>query len=159
MKRTVDILNRDFPADGVNNAIGGLGSTVEVILSKPKSEGNITEATDSTLVDPLVSRCVIEGLQSKSSPSETSGGVGDDCGSMSSLGNFLSDEGTIEGIKYADADEEDGDDERSPRGARGLSRWSNSTHSVLSSLKSMKDGLLPREADKVNTLTSEISDN
>ena len=150
MKRTVDILNRDFPADGVNNATSGLGSTVEVILSKPKSEGNIAEATDSTLVDPLVSRCVIEGLQSKSSPSETSGGVGDDCGSMSSLGNFLSDEGTIEGIKYADATheedgEEDGDDERSPRGARGLSRWSNSTHSVLSSLRSMKDGLLPRE--------------
>ena len=147
MKRTVDILNRDFPADGVNNATSGLGSTVEVILSKPKSEGNITEATDSTLVDPLVSRCVIEGLQSKSSPSETSGGVGDDCGSMSSLGNFLSDEGTeIEGINADDdaTHEEEDDDERSPKGARGLSRWSNSTNSVLSSLRSMK-GLLPRE--------------
>ena len=147
MKRTVDILNRDFPTDGVNNVIGGLGSTVEVILSKPKSEGNITEATDSTLVDPLVSRCVIEGLQSKSSPSETSGGVDDDCGSMSSLGNFLSDEGTtIEGINADDdaTHEEEDDDERSPKGARGLSRWSNSTNSVLSSLRSMK-GLLPRE--------------
>ena len=147
MKRTVDILNRDFPADGVNNATSGLGSTVEVILSKPKSEGNIAEATDSTLVDPLVSRCVIEGLQSKSSPSETSGGVGDDCGSMSSLGNFLSDEGTeIEGINADDdaTHEEEDDDERSPKGARGLSRWSNSTNSVLSSLRSMK-GLLPRE--------------
>ena len=147
MKRTVDILNRDFPADGVNNATGGLGSTVEVILSKPKSEGNIAEATDSTLVDPLVSRCVIEGLQSKSSPSETSGGVDDDCGSMSSLGNFLSDEGTeIEGINADDdaTHEEEDDDERSPKGARGLSRWSNSTNSVLSSLRSMK-GLLPRE--------------
>ena len=146
MKRPVDILNRDFPADGVNNATSGLGSTVEVILSKPKSEGNIAEATDSTLVDPLVSRCVIEGLQSKSSPSETSGGVGDDCGSMSSLGNFLSDEGTeIEGINTDDAThEEEDDDERSPKGARGLSRWSNSTNSVLSSLRSMK-GLLPRE--------------
>ena len=148
MKRTVDILNRDFPADGVNNATSGLGSTVEVILSKPKSEGNIAEATDSTMVDPLVPRCVIVGLQSKSSPSETSGGVGDDCGSMSSLGNFLSDEGTeIEGIN-ADDDathgEEEDDDERSPKGARGLSRWSNSTNSVLSSLRSMK-GLLPRE--------------
>ena len=148
MKRTVDILNRDFPADGVNNATSGLGSTVEVILSKPKSEGNIAEATDSTLVDPLVPRCVIMGLQSKPSPSETSGGVGDDCGSMSSLGNFLSDEGTeIEGIN-ADDDathgEEEDDDERSPKGARGLSRWSNSTNSVLSSLRSMK-GLLPRE--------------
>ena len=149
MKRNVDILNRDFKADGVNNATGELGSTVEVILAKPKSEGNIAEATDSTVVDPLVSRLVIESLQSGPSPSETSGGVGDDCSSMSSLGNFLSDEGTIEGIKYADdathEEEEDGDDERSPRGARGLSRWSNSTHSVLSSLKSMKDGLLPRE--------------
>ena len=148
MKRTVDILNRDFPADGVNNATSGLGSTVEVILSKPKSEGNIAEATDSTMVDPLVPRCVIVGLQSKPSPSETSGGVGDDCGSMSSLGNFLSDEGTeIEGIN-ADDDathgEEEDDDERSPKGARGLSRWSNSTNSVLSSLRSMK-GLLPRE--------------
>ena len=148
MKRTVDILNRDFPADGVNNATGGLGSTVEVILSKPKSEGNIAEATDSTMVDPLVPRCVIVGLQSKPSPSETSGGVGDDCSSMSSLGNFLSDEGTeIEGIN-ADDDathgEEEDDDERSPKGARGLSRWSNSTNSVLSSLRSMK-GLLPRE--------------
>ena len=145
MKRTVDILNRDFPTDGVNNAIGGLGSTVEVILSKPKSEGNITEATDSTLVDPLVPRCVIMGLQSNPSPSETSGGVGDDCGSMSSLGNFLSDEGTeIEGINADDATHEEDDDERSPKGARGLSRWSNSTNSVLSSLRSMK-GLLPRE--------------
>ena len=147
MKRTVDILNRDFPADGVNNATGGLGSTVEVILSKPKSEGNIAEATDSTLVDPLVPRCVIMGLQSKPSPSETSGGVGDDCGSMSSLGNFLSDEGTeIEGINADDdaTHEEEDDDERSPKGARGLSRWSNSTNSVLSSLRSMK-GLLPRE--------------
>ena len=149
MKRNVDILNRDFKADGVNNATGELGSTVEVILAKPKSEGNIAEATDSTVVDPLVSRLVIESLQSSPSPSETSGGVGDDCSSMSSLGNFLSDEGTeIEGIKYADdathEEEEDGDDERSPRGARGLSRWSNSTHSVLSSLRSMK-GLLPRE--------------
>ena len=147
MKRTVDILNRDFPADGVNNATGGLGSTVEVILSKPKSEGNITEATDSTLVDPLVPRCVIMGLQSNPSPSETSGGVGDDCGSMSSLGNFLSDEGTeIEGINADDdaTHEEEDDDERSPKGARGLSRWSNSTNSVLSSLRSMK-GLLPRE--------------
>ena len=146
MKRTVDILNRDFPADGVNNATSGLGSTVEVILSKPKSEGNIAEATDSTLVDPLVPRCVIVGLQSKSSPSETSGGVGDDCGSMSSLGNFLSDEGTeIEGINADDdATHEEDDDERSPKGARGLSRWSNSTNSVLSSLRSMK-GLLPRE--------------
>ena len=147
MKRTVDILNRDFPADGVNNAISGLGSTVEVILSKPKSEGNIAEATDSTLVDPLVPRCVIMGLQSKPSPSETSGGVGDDCGSMSSLGNFLSDEGTeIEGINADDdaTHEEEDDDERSPKGARGLSRWSNSTNSVLSSLRSMK-GLLPRE--------------
>ena len=147
MKRTVDILNRDFPADGVNNATSGLGSTVEVILSKPKSEGNITEATDSTLVDPLVPRCVIMGLQSNPSPSETSGGVGDDCGSMSSLGNFLSDEGTeIEGINADDdaTHEEEDDDERSPKGARGLSRWSNSTNSVLSSLRSMK-GLLPRE--------------
>ena len=147
MKRTVDILNRDFPADGVNNATSGLGSTVEVILSKPKSEGNIAEATDSTLVDPLVPRCVIVGLQSKSSPSETSGGVGDDCSSMSSLGNFLSDEGTeIEGINADDdaTHEEEDDDERSPQGARGLSRWSNSTNSVLSSLRSMK-GLLPRE--------------
>ena len=147
MKRTVDILNRDFPADGVNNATSGLGSTVEVILSKPKSEGNIGEATDSTLVDPLVPRCVIMGLQSKPSPSETSGGVGDDCGSMSSLGNFLSDEGTeIEGINADDdaTHEEEDDDERSPKGARGLSRWSNSTNSVLSSLRSMK-GLLPRE--------------
>ena len=148
MKRTVDILNRDFPADGMKNVTGGLGSTVEVILSKPKSEGNIGEATDSTLVDPLVPRCVIMGLQSKPSPSETSGGVGDDCSSMSSLGNFLSDEGTeIEGIN-ADDDathgEEEDDDERSPKGARGLSRWSNSTNSVLSSLRSMK-GLLPRE--------------
>ena len=148
MKRNVDILNRDFKADGVNNATGELGSTVEVILAKPKSEGNIAEATDSTVVDPLVSRLVIESLQSSPSPSETSGGVGDDCSSVSSLGNFLSDEGTIEGITYADdathEEEEDGDDERSPRGARGLSRWSNSTHSVLSSLRSMK-GLLPRE--------------
>ena len=148
MKRTVDILNRDFPADGVNNATGELGSTVEVILAKPKSEGNIAEATDSTVVDPLVPRLVIESLQSNPSPSETSGGVGDDCGSMSSLGNFLSDEGTeIEGIN-ADDDathgEEEDDDERSPKGARGLSRWSNSTNSVLSSLRSMK-GLLPRE--------------
>ena len=136
----------------MNNATGELGSTVEVILAKPKSEGNIAEATDSTVVDPLVSRLVIESLQSSPSPSETSGGVGDDCSSMSSLGNFLSDEGTIEGIKYADdatheeeEEDEDGDDERSPRGARGLSRWSNSTHSVLSSLRSMKEGLLPRE--------------
>ena len=147
MKRTVDILNRDFPADGVNNVTSGLGSTVEVILSKPKSEGNIAEATDSTLVDPLVPRCVIMGLQSKPSPSETSGGVGDDCGSMSSLGNFLSDEGTeIEGINADDdaTHEEEDDDERVPKGARGLSRWSNSTNSVLSSLRSMK-GLLPRE--------------
>ena len=145
MKRTVDILNRDFPVDGVNNATSGLGSTVEVILSKPKSEGNIAEATDSTLVDPLVPRCVIMGLQSKPSPSETSGGVDDDCGSMSSLGNFLSDEGTeIEGINADDATHEEDDDERSPKGARGLSRWSNSTNSVLSSLRSMK-GLLPRE--------------
>ena len=147
MKRTVDILNRDFPADGVNNATSGLGSTVEVILSKPKSEGNIAEATDSTMVDPLVPRCVIVGLQSKPSPSETSGGVGDDCSSMSSLGNFLSDEGTeIEGINADDdaTHEEEDDDERSPKGARGLSRWSNSTNSVLSSLRSMK-GLLPRE--------------
>ena len=145
MKRNVDILNRDFKADGVNNATGELGSTVEVILAKPKSEGNIAEATDSTVVDPLVPRLVIESLQSNPSSSETSGDVGEDCSSVSSLGNFLSDEGTIEGIKYADADEEDGDDERSPRGARGLSRWSNSTQSVLSSLKSMKDGLLSRE--------------
>ena len=148
MKRNVDILNRDFTADGVDNATGELGSTVEVILSKPKSEGNIAEATDSTVVDPLVPRLVIESLQSNPSPSETSGGVGDDCGSMSSLGNFLSDEGTeIEGIN-ADDDathgEEEDDDERSPKGARGLSRWSNSTNSVLSSLRSMK-GLLPRE--------------
>ena len=131
----------------MNNATGELGSTVEVILSKPKSEGNIGEATDSTMVDPLVPRCVIEGLQSNPSPSETSGGVGDDCGSMSSLGNFLSDEGTeIEGINADDdaTHEEEDDDERSPKGARGLSRWSNSTNSVLSSLRSMK-GLLPRE--------------
>ena len=149
MQRNVDILNRDFTEDEVNNATGELGLTVEVILAKPKSEGNIAEATDSTVVDPLVPRLVIASLQSNPSPSETSGGVGDDCSSMSSLRNFLSDEGTIEGIKYADdathEEEEDGDDERSPRGARGLSRWSNSTHSVLSSLKSMKDGLLPRE--------------
>ena len=147
MKRNVDILNRDSADDGVNNATGELGSTVEVILSKPKSEGNIAEATDSTLVDPLVPRCVIMGLQSKPSPSETSGGVGDDCSSMSSLGNFLSDEGTeIEGINADDdaTHEEEDDDERSPKGARGLSRWSNSTNSVLSSLRSMK-GLLPRE--------------
>jgi len=147
VKRTVDILNRDFSTDGVSNAIGELGSTVEVILSKPKSEGNIAEATDSTMVDPLVPRCVIMGLQSNPSPSETSGGVGDDCGSMSSLGNFLSDEGTeIEGINADDdaTHEEEDDDERSPKGARGLSRWSNSTNSVLSSLRSMK-GLLPRE--------------
>ena len=147
MKRNVDILNRDSADDGVNNATGELGSTVEVILAKPKSEGNIAEATDSTLVDPLVPRCVIMGLQSKPSPSETSGGVGDDCSSMSSLGNFLSDEGTeIEGINADDdaTHEEEDDDERSPKGARGLSRWSNSTNSVLSSLRSMK-GLLPRE--------------
>ena len=89
MERTVDILNRDFPADGVNNAIGGLGSTVKVTLSKPKSEGNIAEATDSTVVDPLVPRLVIESLQSDPSSLETSGDVGEDCSSVSSLGNFL----------------------------------------------------------------------
>ena len=67
MKRTVDILNRDFSADGVNNATGELGSTVEVILPKPKSEGNIAEATDSTVVDLLVPRLVIETLPSNPS--------------------------------------------------------------------------------------------
>ena len=147
----------------MNNATGELGSTVEVILNMPKSEGNIAEATGcSAVVDPLVPRLVIETLQSNSSSLETSGDAGEDCSSVSSLGNFLSDGSTIEGIKFADATyEEDGDDERTPRGARGMmSRWSNSTQSVLSSLKSMKDGLLPREADKVkNPLTSEISDN
>ena len=144
----------------MNNATGELGSTVEVILNIPKSEGNIAEATGcSAVVDPLVPRLVIENLQSDPSSLETSGDVGEDCSSVSSLGSFLSDGSTIEGIKFADANEED-DDERTPRGARGMmSRWSNSTQSVLSSLKSMKDGLLPREADKVNTLTSEISDN
>ena len=146
----------------MNNAtLSKLGSTVEVILNIPKSEGNIAEATGcSAVVDPLVPRLVIENLQSDPSSLETSGDVGEDCSSVSSLGSFLSDGSTIEGIKFADATYEEDDDERTPRGARGMmSRWSNSTQSVLSSLKSMKDGLLPREADKVNTLTSEISDN
>ena len=133
-----------------------------MIVNIPKSGGNIAEATSSAVVDPLVPRLVVENLQSDPSSLETSGDFGEDCSSGSSLVSSKSDGSTIEGIKYdATGSEEDGDDEGTPRGARGMmSSWSNSTQSVLSSLKSMKDGLLPREANKVkNPLTSEISDN